>query len=162
MGKSEDGLKFYLNDPEDKSFYESGQFFRNNSVNPCLESTYNFVEELILQVQGMHAEIQPLKVIHFGGDEVPQGAWALSPACQRLSVKTNSPYQGWKAYFIKRVTSIAAKYGLNLGLWEDGLLDATFTPLTRSELRSDVVYGYAWGNTKNLGYRLANAGYKVS
>lgn len=77
-------------------------------------------------------------------------------------MKTNSPYQGWKAYFIKRVTSIAAKYGLNLGLWEDGLLDATFTPLTRSELRSDVVYGYAWGNTKNLGYRLANAGYKVS
>ena len=78
MGKIEDGLRFYLNDLKDKSRYESGQFFLNNSVNPCVETSYEFVDELVFQVRAMHAEIQPLKVIHLGGDEVPLGAWGLS------------------------------------------------------------------------------------
>ena len=161
MGKVEDGLRFYLNDLKDKSRYESGQFFLNNSVNPCVETSYEFVDELVFQVRAMHAEIQPLKVIHLGGDEVPLGAWGLSSACQRLAVKMNSQYQGWKEFFIERVARIAGKYGVNLGLWEDGLMEQTQTPIARSKLDSDVVYGYAWGNTINLGYRLANAGYKV-
>ena len=154
MDKTEDGLRFYLNDLKDKSSYESGQFFLNNAVNPCVESSYEFVDKLISQVRAMHAEIQPLKVIHLGGDEVPFGAWSLSPACQRL-------YSDRKAFFIKRVAQITRKYGVNLALWEDGLMTDTQTPITRSKLDSDVVYGYAWGNTVNLGYKLANVGYKV-
>lgn len=155
------GLRYYLNDPKDESEYESGQFFFNNSVNPCVETSYRFVDKLVFQVRAMHADIEPLKVIHLGGDEVPAGAWSLSPACERLSVKMKSASPDWKAFFIKRVAKIAGKYGIDLGLWEDGLMQNFQEPIKRRELKNDVVYGYAWGNTINLGYRLANAGYKV-
>ena len=161
MGQSENGLKFYLNDLKDESSYQSGQFFFNNSVNPCIETTYQFVDKLVYEVQALHKEIQPLKVIHLGGDEVPLGAWSLSPACKKLSQKLKSGYPDWKVFFIQRVARIVEKYRVHLALWEDGLMDHTHTPLMRSKLGSDVVYGYAWGNTMNLGYRLVNDGYKV-
>lgn len=161
VGENEDGLRFYLNDLKDESKYQSGQFFFNNSVNPCVETSYDFVDKLVLEVRAMHRGIQPLKVIHLGGDEVPLGAWSLSPACQRLSMKIKSDYPDWKAFFIQRVAGIAGKYGIHLALWEDGLMDHSHTPIMRRKLGSDVVYGYAWGNTANLGYRLANDGYKV-
>lgn len=161
MGQNDNELRFYLNDLNDESSYQSGQFFFNNSVNPCVETSYHFVEKLVYEVQAMHKGIQPLKVIHFGGDEVPLGAWSLSPACRRLSEKIKSDYPDWKAFFIRRVARIVGKYGVNLGLWEDGLMDHTRTPIMRKKLGTDVFYGYAWGNTMNLGYRLANDGYKV-
>ena len=161
MSQYEDDLRFYLNDLHDESSYQSGQFFFNNSVNPCIETSYNFVDKLVYEVQALHKGIQPLKVIHLGGDEVPLGAWSMSPACQRLSQKLNSDYPDWKALFIQRVARITEKYGVRLGLWEDGLMDHTHTPVMRRKLGGDEIYGYAWGNTMNLGYRLANDGYKV-
>lgn len=160
MNRTKDGLRFYLNDPKDESYYESGQFFVNNSVNPCIKTSFNFVDRLVFEVRAMHAKIQPLKLIHLGGDEVPAGAWSLSPACRRLAAKMHQ-YPDWKAFFIKRVAQITKKYGVNLGLWEDGLMRTTQTLIMPRELDNDEVYGYAWGNTMNLGYRLANAGYKV-
>ncbi|XP_068706337.1 beta-hexosaminidase-like isoform X2 [Montipora foliosa] len=159
-GQTEDGRRFYLNDPKDESQYESGQFFFNNSVNPCVETSYQFVEKLVSEVRAIHSEIQPLKVIHLGGDEVPDGAWSYSPACERLSMKINENLD-WKAFFVKRVAKIAGKYGINLALWEDGLMQNTQDPIMRKQMTNDRIYGYAWGNTMNLGYRLANAGYKV-
>ena len=163
MGKTEDGLRFSLRDLQDKSFYQSVQFFVNNSVNPCIETSYDFVDNLVFQVRAMHEKIQPLKVIHLGGDEVPLDAWSLSPACQKLSMKINSYQPDLDAFFIKRVAKIAGKYGVNLALWEDGLMSNTQTPVNRRELNNDVVYGYAWGKNGNpsFGYKLANAGYKV-
>ena len=44
------------------------------SNSPCLQ--------LVHEVAAMHADIQPLKIFHFGGDEVPEGAWEKSPACE--------------------------------------------------------------------------------
>ena len=34
----------------------------------------------------MHEDIQPLKVFHFGGDEVPHGAWVGSPECSDFNM----------------------------------------------------------------------------
>ena len=34
---------YLLSDPEDRSTYLSIQYFRDNAVNPCLTSTYNFI-----------------------------------------------------------------------------------------------------------------------
>ena len=160
-GQFEDGLRFYLNDLKDESSYQSGQFFINNAVNPCIETTYDFVDKLVSEVRAMHKGIQPLKVIHLGGDEVPMGAWSLSSACLRLSKKIKSAYPDWKTFFTKRVAGIAKKYGVHLALWEDGLTDHSRTPITKTKLGSGLVYGHAWGSTVNLGYRLANEGYKV-
>ncbi|CAH3143871.1 unnamed protein product [Pocillopora meandrina] len=162
-GKFKEGLRFYLNDLKDRSSYQSGQFFFNNAVNPCIAATYDFVEKLVLEVKAMHEGVQPLKVIHLGGDEVPVGAWNLSTACQRLSekFKSRSTHLDWRAFFTKRVARIAKKYGVKLMLWDDGWVDRSKTHIVKTKLESGSSYGHAWGDTVNLGYRLANEGYKV-
>lgn len=162
-GKFKEGLRFYLNDLKDRSSYQSGQFFFNNAVNPCIAATYDFVEKLVLEVKAMHEGVQPLKVIHLGGDEVPVGAWNLSTACQRLSekFKSRSTHLDWRAFFTKRVARIAKKYGVKLMLWDDGWVDRSKSHIVKTKLESGSSYGHAWGDTVNLGYRLANEGYKV-
>ena len=46
--------QFLLSDQEDMSKYISAQLFNDNAMNPCLESTYLFVEHLIEQTVEMH------------------------------------------------------------------------------------------------------------
>ena len=55
-----------------------------------LPSTYNFIETVINDIVAMYKEAgAPLKVIHFGGDEVPAHVWEKSPAY--LALKSKSP-----------------------------------------------------------------------
>ncbi len=86
----EAAAEFLLSDFEDKSEYMSTALFTDNAINPCIESTYNFIEHVVQQVMMLHADIQPLAAFHFGGDEVPSGAWQQSPACEKFKVGGNS------------------------------------------------------------------------
>lgn len=52
------------------------------SVGQILRYFYRFVEKIITTLKELHAPIQPLKVFHCGGDEVPLGAWSGAPACR--------------------------------------------------------------------------------
>ena len=45
---------YILSDPEDKSQYSSAQRFTDNVMNPCLESTYNFLQHVVEQIIAMH------------------------------------------------------------------------------------------------------------
>jgi len=86
--------------------FRSIQQFKDNAVNPCIESTYKFIDHVISQLKQMHDGIQQLSVYHVGGDEVAEGAWSLSPACQHL--KQHHRQSGaissadLKTYFIER------------------------------------------------------------
>ena len=71
-------------DEEDKSDYKSGQGYRGDVINPCMESTYIFVKKIINEVKKLHADIQPLKFYHFGGDEVALDAWKESGKCKEF------------------------------------------------------------------------------
>lgn len=82
--------EFRLIDPDDSSFYISVQQWMDNAVNPCIESTYNFISKIMDAVAEMHKDIQPLTTYHFGGDEVSNGAWENSSAC--INLKANSPH----------------------------------------------------------------------
>ena len=62
MGNSFKADQYLLSDPLDASKYLSVQFFTDNAINPCLESTYEFVEHIVVSVKYMHQDIQPLKV----------------------------------------------------------------------------------------------------
>src|SRR5437867_2849838 len=74
---------YRLSDPEDRSVYESVQGYPDNVMNPGLESTYRFIEKVVTELAAMHREAgAPLRHIHMGGDEVPAGVWAGSPAVQ--------------------------------------------------------------------------------
>lgn len=75
---------FSVVDENDHSVYKSGQNYKLNAMNPCVPSTYRFVETVMRAVKEMHRDIQPLAFYHFGGDEVAEGAWSMSPACAEL------------------------------------------------------------------------------
>ena len=76
--------EYRLIDPDDTSFYISVQQWMDNAVNPCIESTYNFIEKVLDTVIELHRGIQPLKTYHFGGDEVAGGAWENSTKCKQF------------------------------------------------------------------------------
>ena len=79
-------------------------------MNPCIDSTYTFIDHVISQLKQMHDGIQQLSVYHVGGDEVAEGAWSQSPACEHL--KQHPSQSGalssadLKTYFIERLSHI--------------------------------------------------------
>ena len=161
--------EYLLTDFEDQSSYLSFQFFKDGAINPCMESAYNFVDKIVQEVIRMHEDIQPLKVFHFGGDEVPVRAWTDSPYCDQLmeSHPDINETQDFKRYFVFRVADIAHSYGLDLAGWEDGFMDDEHAVYDRDRIPNDEAMAIAWNNVWNLGYGekaylLANAGYKVN
>lgn len=69
-----------LQDPEDTSPYRSIQHYNDNILSPALPGTYEFLDKVLEEV----AELFPSTWVHIGADEVPEGVWIESPACQKL------------------------------------------------------------------------------
>ncbi|XP_052285856.1 beta-hexosaminidase-like isoform X2 [Dreissena polymorpha] len=167
-GKAEEYLLSDL-DQDIKSVSHSVQMFLENAMNPGLESTYTFVKKVVMELKKMHEGISPLRVFHFGGDEVPYEAWEGSPACASLvdsgEVKSMEKLM---EHFVTRVADIVAECGLDVGAWQDGIIsdESDRQPIKRGKFKSQDVLVYAWQNVWEMGlagcaYRLANNGYKV-
>ena len=159
-----DASKFLLAEPDDPSKYFSVQMFRDNAINPCLNSTYNFIEHVLSALVDLHKDISPLKLFHMGGDEVAHGAWINSTACKNFIVQ-NKDIDSLKKYFATRVSEIVLKYNISFAAWEDGLIEENVL-FNKAELSRSSVYSYAWDNVWEWGafdraYRFANAGYKT-
>ncbi|MCG9583867.1 family 20 glycosylhydrolase [Vibrio tubiashii] len=69
-----------LQDPNDRSQYRSIQHYNDNVLSPALAGTYEFLDKVLQEV----AELFPSPWVHIGADEVPDGVWLESPACQKL------------------------------------------------------------------------------
>ena len=171
-GNEAEAKRFLLSEANDTSRYLSVQYFSDDAINPCIESTYNFIQHLVEAVVKIHNDSQPLTTYHFGGDEVAHGAWTNSPACKILAQELGLNYSSdsivddLKDYFVERVANITASYSLELAGWEDGLMDDNNVPYDRTFLKNHQVFGYAWNNIWEWGsgkraYELANAGYQV-
>ena len=170
--ESRNESQYMLSDPADNSTYLSVQYFTDNAINPCTESTYNFIEHVVKAVVDMHRNISDLKSFHFGGDEQAESAWIDSPICLDKYPKVNDTKEEneeWiterKKEFVYRVANITAAHGLDLGGWEDGLMHAGI-PYVREDIRNTHVFANTWNNVwewgdANRAYKLANAGYQV-
>jgi len=173
-GKKAEAERYLLRDLADKSTYESVQGWRDNVIDVALPSTYTFLERVIDDLVGMYREAgAPLKTIHMGGDEVPQGVWQKSPAVQRLMASNKaikSTDDLWYYYFGK-LNQALKKRGLFLSGWEEvGLKkvvqnkktvwvpNPTFAP---EKFRVNVWKNEPGSGAEDLAYRMANAGYKV-
>ncbi|XP_052764645.1 uncharacterized protein LOC128206309 [Mya arenaria] len=162
--------EYRLVDPEDVSFYRSVQNWRDNAINPCINSTYKFIAKIIDEIKSMHQDIQPLVTYHFGGDEVAKEAWTHSPMCQKF-LTSNPKYNvthGLKNYFVTRVAEIAAAKNVKLGGWDDGFLNGQSSPepIPISEFSNAELFVNTWNNIWEWGggsnaYKFANAGFKV-
>jgi hexosaminidase len=173
-GKAEEAFAYRLIDPDDKSVYRSVQNFDDNVIDVCLPSTYRFLEVVFDTIIDMYRKAQvPLSIIHIGGDEVPSGAWTKSPACDPL-IKDNeqiSDVQDFPDYFLKRIHDLLDVRGLRVAGWEeialmDNLPDQKPHKIPNEKYLDDQFIPYVWNTVwgwgaEDLGYRLANAGYKI-
>jgi hexosaminidase len=173
-GNKAEAEQYLLRDLNDKSVYRSVQGWDDNVINVAVPSVYTFMERVVDDLRDMYKEAgAPLKTIHFGGDEVPDGVWQKSPAVQKLmaanpSVKTTDDL--WYYYFGK-VNQLLKSRGLFLSGWEEiGLKKVSqngkmvWVPnetFANENFRVNVWKNSPGSGAEDLAYRMANAGYKV-
>lgn len=169
-GKKDSAEMYLLTDFDDTTFYTSAQRFHDNTANPCMESTYRFVEVVVDELVEMYKEADlPLNALHIGGDEVPNGAFTYSPICQEFlanSDEYNSVSQLHK-YFTTRTTEILKKYDIYTAGWEEvACKHENGKRVPDPSLVKEGIQAYIWNNVwgwgaEDLGYKLANEGFPV-
>lgn len=168
MGRAAAAARYLLSDSGDASVYLSAQHYTDNVMNPALPSTYTFVEHVVRELVALHREAGvPLRTLHVGGDELPDGTWERSPAALALMRREQlaSRDELWN-HFYTRVAAILRRHGLRAAGWEElGARRATSGELEPNPalLRHDFLL-YAWndtGSAPDLPNRLANAGYEI-
>ena len=175
-GLDEEARQFLLHDPGDDSKYESVQMWNDNVIDVCQDSTFAFIQHVITDIKNMYAEAGlTLSTIHLGGDEVPQGVWQKSAACQQLpgavdgsQVTAEKEAMG---QFIERVSHILAAEDITVAAWEEVFLNGdkkarTSGDSSRNRFRGPNFRCHVWNNVWGWGqedaaYRLANAGVNV-
>jgi len=165
--------QFKLDDPDDRSVYTSAQDYHDNVMNPVLESTYRFIERVVGDLVAIHREAGvPLRHIHMGGDEVPNGVWQGSPAVQAyLKAHGLTSVDDLWFVFYGRVEQILKAQGLGLSGWEEIAVrktsrDGQGTNIPNPDFAARGWRAYVWNNVagwgaEDLAYRLANGGYDV-
>ncbi|MCL1068255.1 carbohydate-binding domain-containing protein [Shewanella olleyana] len=116
--------EYLLSDAEDKTVYSSVQYYSDNTLNVCMESTFNFVDKVISEIAKLHQQANhPLHRYHIGADETA-GAWKQSPQCLSF-VENNdkgvSSVDDLGAYFIERLSNSLAAKGIEPAGWSDGM-----------------------------------------
>lgn len=172
-GKEEQAKQFLLNDIEDKSVYQSVQKWNDNVMNIGLESTYNFITQVVDELIEMYKTAGAnLQTIHVGGDEVPAGVWTKSKAIDELKLKYNLVTDNdlWDYHF-SRINKILKDRRVYVSAWEEAALIKTrlfdkdrYTP--NPKFVNENFHVYVWNNvwgwgSEDLAYRLANYGYKT-
>ncbi|TYK65986.1 family 20 glycosylhydrolase [Colwellia echini] len=141
LEEEEKAKQFLLEDFDDTTEYSSVQFYNDNTINACLESSYDFVIEVMTQVKKIHADAgQPLTRYHIGADETA-GAWLESPACKAFVANNDQGVTKMSelgAYFIERVSGILSDLDIETAGWSDGMSH------TRVEKMPEVVQANAW------------------
>ena len=169
-GKPEQAKAYLLTDFEDTSEYSTVQFYNDNSINVCLDSTYAFMEKVVYELQQMYREAGTLlTTVHFGGDEVGKGSWTESPACNALFADADNGVAGpsdLKPYFTQKVAKLLDKRGIRPAAWEDGLMYNRTTTFKRDEFPNAQFLVNTWDNIWEWGvadraHRFANNDYQV-
>ncbi|PFX20833.1 Beta-hexosaminidase [Stylophora pistillata] len=164
-GKDKEANRFLLSDFNDKSSYTTIQGFSDDTVNPCINSTYTFLDFILSTLSRLHSDIQPLTFYHFGGDEVPNGAWVNSPECQKMGHRLTKRYL--MDVFVEGVSRITRKHGLNIGGWSDSfstVADGNMAiGLKKTIIKNENAVAYFWGANfeEETISRLLRGGYKV-
>ncbi len=100
----------------DLSEYRSIQHFSDNVLNPGIKGTYQFLENVLNEV----CELFPSSYIHIGADEVPEGVWEKSPACQKLMYEHNYvSYKDLQGHLLRHVEDFLKTRTKKMLGWEE-------------------------------------------
>ena len=120
-GKPAEASRYRLVEPGDTTEYRSIQNYDDNTLNVCLDSTYDFLDTVLGEVKALHAAAgMKLETYHIGADETA-GAWSESPACKAVMASTGRQPKDLGALFIERVAGSLARQGIDVAGWSDGL-----------------------------------------
>src|SRR5690606_6541876 len=154
---------YRLLDPDDASEHVSVQYYNDNLVNPCLDSTYRFLDKVVSEVAKMYRRAGvPFERLNLGGDEPPgppEGWWSGSPACQNNPDTAGKSGEELKRLFFTRWNAIARKVAGKTAGWED-ITDPTHS--FRLEGFNPLPWQNVWGwGREDWAYRFANEGTPV-
>ena len=138
-----------LRDPDDASTAVSVQGYPNNVLVPGLATTMPFLEAVFTTLARLFPNSP---VLHIGGDEVPTGAWAGSPAAQAYASERGLSTTGEiEAAFHRDVIGmIGSATGRTVAMWEEAALGGV----------EPSAYAVAWASPE-AGRRLRDAGHRV-
>jgi hexosaminidase len=154
--------RYRLIDPDDTSEHRSVQYYTDNLVNPCIESTYRFLTKVVTEVRAMYERAgAPLSMVNLGGDEAPgPNRWQGSPLCQANPETAGKSDGELMDFFFSRWNEIALTAAPRTSGWEDVLLAGTgqlelerFVPLPWQNV-------WGWGR-EQAAYQFANDGIPV-
>ncbi len=153
QGETLKAEQFLLHDPSDTTQYSSVQYYNDNTINVCLESSYAFINEVMQQVKAIHSEAKhPLTRYHIGADETA-GAWVSSPACAQY-IKNNdfgiTKLSQLGSHFIERIANMLESMDIETAAWSDGLSH------TNLQNMPAVVQANSWGLLMWNGHQLAH------
>ena len=136
--------RYLLTDFDDKTLYSSVQHYNDNTLNPCLPSTYTFVEKVLNDLIEQHVEAGvPIKRYHIGADETA-GAWHDSPVCKTMLAENKEldSIEQLGGYFVSRVAQMVQEKGIIAGGWSDGMRE--FTPNVDIPMQVNVWDALMW------------------
>jgi hexosaminidase len=154
--------QYRLLDPDDGSQHHSVQGYTDNLVNPCIESTYRFLDKVVREVKRIYDDAgAPLTMINLGGDEAPgPDRWQGSPLCQSNPETAGMSDKQLMDRFFTRWNAIAQTVAPRTAGWEDVILAGTgnltlpnFVPLPWQNV-------WGWGREQEA-YKFANRGTPV-
>jgi hexosaminidase len=155
-------VEYLLHDSKDTTQYSSVQYYNDNTLNVCMNSTYHFIEKVLTEVKKIHdAAGQPLTRYHIGADETA-GAWVNSPACESLlSDKSNGIDNAnqLSAYFIERVATMLSTLNIETAGWSDGLSHTSKANMP-AVVQANAWDVLSWGGHSKV-HELANRNWQV-
>lgn len=151
--KAAEAKTYLLSDADDKTVYSSVQYYDDNTLNVCMESTYQFVDKVIDEIAKLHQVAgQPLTRYHIGADETA-GAWKQSPQCLAFVANNDKGVKSIDelgAYFIERISNQLANKGIEAAGWSDGMSHV------RPEHMPAKVQSNIWDMIAHKGHSRAN------
>lgn len=157
-GEEAKAKEYLLTDFNNTSVYSTVQYYNDNTINACMESSYHFIDKVMGEVQDLHKQAgQPLTRYHIGADEA-EHAWDDSPVCHDF-LKKNPEVKDLGSYFIERVAGILADKGIESGGWSDGISHTSKANMPEVVQANSWVH-MAWGGT-TVTNELTNRGWDM-
>ncbi len=108
-----------LYDRKSNNIFQDVGNYQNNTINPTLDDTWNFLEKILQDV----AETFSYSLIHIGVDERPKDAWKGSPALIDFMKKNKfQTYDEVQDYFVNRIINIIKSFNKRTAAWNEAAL----------------------------------------
>ena len=107
-----------LRDQNDAGTETSVQGYMQNVMNPAKPKTWELIENIVQEL----STIFPYDILHLGGDELPENAWAGSPLMDGLKkdegLETSNDILGWT---MAKAGNIACNHARRSAAWEESI-----------------------------------------